>query len=308
MAAGGTELAHAQLLRRLPTSISDKIQIVSRPQELDKSKIPVLWIQDMPGDVEFLASKAERSKYAGIVMVSSWQQSVFNINMGIPFDDTFVIKNAIEPIPEHVKPSDGTINLIYHPTPHRGLGILVPVFIELCKKYDNLHLDVFSNFDIYGWPHLNEQFEELYQTCRDHPNITYHGSQPNEVVRDAIQKAHIFAYPCIWRETSCMSAMEAMSARCLIVAPNYGALPETLANFNVSYNWTEDMNKHANVFAASLSYAIESINESHIQAHLDMQKKYADNFYSWDARIGEWESFLTNLRPPSKRKAEINWM
>jgi glycosyltransferase involved in cell wall biosynthesis len=308
MAAGGTELSHAQLLKRLPQDIKDRIQIISRPTELDPEKIPLLWIQDMPGDVEFLANQAERRNYAGIVMVSAWQQFVFNMNMGIPFDDMTVIKNAIEPIPGHDKSSDTTINLIYHPTPHRGLGILVPVFIELCKRYDNLHLDVFSNFDIYGWPHLNEQFEELYQTCRDHPNITYHGSQPHDTVREAIQRAHIFAYPSIWRETSCMSAMEAMSARCLIVAPHYGALPETLANFNIAYNWTEDFNKHAHIFAEALAYAIENVNTPEIQKHLDMQKLYADKFYSWDNRIGEWEIFLNSLQKPRNRKAEINWM
>jgi glycosyltransferase involved in cell wall biosynthesis len=308
MSAGGTELAHAQLLKRLPEEVKDQIQIISRPTDLDDTKLPLLWIQDMPGDVEFLASPAERKKYSGIVMVSAWQQSVFNMNMGIPFREMTVIKNAIEPIPEHTKPTDGTINLIYHPTPHRGLGILVPVFIELCKKYDNLHLDVFSNFDIYGWPHMNEQFEELYETCRNHPNITYHGSQPHDVVREALQKAHIFAYPCIWRETSCMSAMEAMSARCLTVAPNYGALPETLANFNIAYNWTEDLQEHAHIFANALAYAIENVNTEPVQNRLDLQKVYADTVYSWDNRIEEWKAFLSTLQPPRKGKAEINWM
>jgi UDP-glucose:(glucosyl)LPS alpha-1,2-glucosyltransferase len=308
MAAGGTELAHAQLLKRLPETIKDRVQIISRPTDIDPEKRPVLWIQDMPGDVEFLADPKERRNYSGIVMVSAWQQFVFNVNMGIPFQEMTVLKNAIEPIPAHDKPLDETINLIYHPTPHRGLGILVPVFIELCKKYDNLHLDVFSNFDIYGWSNLNEQFEELYQQCREHPNITYHGSQPHEVVREALQKAHIFAYPCIWRETSCMSAMEAMSARCLTVAPNYGALPETLANFNIAYNWTEDFQQHASIFSQALSYAIENINDPGVQQHLDMQKAYADKFYDWETRIKEWEIFFDGLRPPTKRKGEINWM
>ena len=105
-----------------------------------------------------------------------------------------------------------------------------------------------------------------------------------------------------------MSGMEAMSARCLIVAPNYGALPETLANFNVAYNWTEDLEEHAQIFASTLINAIENVHSNEIQRHLDLQKTYADTFYSWDARIHQWEDFLSKLRPPKKRKAEIIWM
>lgn len=306
---GGTELAHEKLISRLNPEIAEKIQVVSRPIDLDQDKHRILWVQDMPGDMEFLADKKNRRMFSGIVYVSAWQQTVFNINMGIPLGEGVIIKNAIDPIESHDKPDDGTIRLIYHPTPHRGLQILVPVFAELCKHYDNLHLDVFSNFDLYARPEANKPFEELYQMCRDHPNITYHGTQPNSVVREAIKKAHIFAYPSIWRETSCMAAMEAMSGRCLVVAPNYGALPETLANFNISYNWTENANHHANIFASALKTAIDNLKSDNIKARLDFQKAYADAFYNWDDRINEWEMYLESIikNPRKFGKGKVEW-
>jgi len=308
MAAGGTELAHAQLLKRINPDILENIHIVSRPKDLENSKIPVLWMQDLPGDAQFLASKSQRNKFGGIVFVSSWQQHIFNFNMGVEFAESKVIRNAIDPIPAHTKPDDGLIRLIYHPTPHRGLQILVPVFIKLCEQYDFLHLDVFSNFDIYGWGDLNKEFEPLYEQCEQHPNITYHGSQPHDVVLAALQNAHIFAYPCIWRETSCMSAMEAMSARCAIVAPDYGALPETLANYNMGYDWTENMEDHAKRFSDRLVETIFLLGKPEMEAHLTAQKNHADTFYSWETRIHEWEQYLSNIKKPQRRKATINWM
>lgn len=308
MASGGTELAHNQLIRRIDKSILDNIQIVSRPSELEEGKKHVLWMQDMPGDAPFLADKKERDKFDGIVFVSSWQQSVFNINMGVPFSESVVIRNAIEPIPECDKATDEIIKMIYHPTPHRGLEILVPVFIELVKKYDFLHLDVFSNFDIYGWGELNKNFENLYQQCRDHPKIEYHGFQPHDVVREAVRRAHIFSYPCIWRETSCMSAMEAMSAKCLVVAPNYGALPETLANYNIQYNWTEDFQDHAQRFYDAMCFAIENYRSENIQNLLSLQKIHADRSYSWGDREKEWTDYLSNLQPKKVVRGSINWM
>lgn len=89
--------------------------------------------------------------------------------------------------------------------------------------------------------------------------------------------------------------MEAMSARCLVVAPEYSALPETLANFNVSYGWTENMNDHAKRFSIALEKAILSINAKETEILLDEQKHYADKFYNWETRKVQWEQYLLDL-------------
>ncbi len=301
---GGTELMHNKLISRIDPAILENVEIVTRPEHLTNSlKKKVLWVHDMPADIEFLGTAAGRAKFDGIVFVSSWQQQIFSLNMGVLFSESAVIKNAIDPIGQHEKPNDGTIRLVYHPTPHRGLELLVPVFIELCKKYDNLHLDVFSNFDIYARPEMNKKYEELYEVCKTHEKITYHGSVDNATVRSALQKADIFSYPSVWRETSCLCAMEAMSAECLIVAPNYGALAETLANFNIAYDWSENTKEHARVFFNHLEKAICTVHDSKTRDLMKMQKSYADKFYSWDSRITQWETYLSTIINKSKKRA-----
>lgn len=308
---GGTELQRDWLFENLPSDLMEQFQIMCRPEELDQRRQRLLWIQDMPLDVPFITSAETRAQFSKIVFVSGWQQMVFNLNAGVPFSDGVVIKNAIDPIEPNDKNSDDKIRIIYHPTPHRGLQILVPAFERLATRYPNIHLDVFSNFDIYARGHLNEQFEPLYERCRQHPQITYHGSQPNSVVRSALASAHIFAYPCIWRETSCMSAMEAMSAKCLIVAPDYGALSETLANFNIRYPWDGDHSRHADVFEAKLEQAIKAVREQSTNDLLDFQKAYADKFYNKKTRIQEWVDFLSDLKASDEVKSEnhgITWM
>lgn len=291
---GGTELQRNWLIENLPEEILNQVQVICRPIELDETKRKILWVQDMPRDVPFITQAQTRKLFNKIVFVSSWQQTVFNINAGVPFSDGVVIKNAVEPIEPNDKPID-QIRLVYHPTPHRGLEILLPVFERLCKTFPRLHLDVFSNFDIYARSELNKDFEPLYEKCRTHPNIEYHGSQPNDVVRSHLAQAHIFAYPSIWRETSCMSAMEAMTAKCLVVAPNYGALAETLANFNLSYDWTEDKRIHAEIFEQKLHSAIQMICNGEAEDLLVQQKAYADRFYNKSTRINEWIAFLNKV-------------
>lgn len=301
-AMGGTELMGAGLEAHVPPAVLADFQIIrSRVRELDPTKKHVLWLHDLPGDPEseHLRNPASRARFKKIVMVSDWQMQQYHNYFGIPYSECVVMKNAIVPItPADKTPKPGdTIRLIYHPTPHRGLEILVPVFEKLCEFHDDIELDVFSSFALYGWEERDAQYASVIQRCKDHPKINYHGSQPNEVLRDALSKAHIFAYPSIWQETSCICAMEAMSAGVLIVAPNYAALPETTAGYAHMYQWHEDMNAHANIFINQLNSAINLWkNKSDIlTGHLAAQKNHADTMYSWDRRGWEWLNLLRNL-------------
>jgi len=296
---GGTQLAHARLMEVLPDWAKEKAQIIAREEDIDHSKLQVFWTQDMPNSPRFLSDERARSGFDGIVFVSYWQQTVFALNAGVPFSAGTVIKNAVDPIPVTEKPSD-IIRMIYQSVPDRGLEILVPVFDELTKEYDNIELDVYSNFDLYAQTHRNENYEQLFEACRNHEKINYFGTRPNSEVRDAVSKAHIFAYPSTWLETSCMSAMEAMTGRCVMVAPLHGALSETMANYAISYSWTEDREEHKRRFRAGLIEAIESIGTHDMDAHLDEQKRYADKFYSWENRAGEWINYIDSLTKTRK--------
>lgn len=299
-ARGGTELMQERLHSSLSKDLLDQFQIIpSRVRDLDPNKKKILWLHDLPGDPEseHLKDINLRKRFDKIVCVSDWQMQVYNLMSGLPYSESIVIKNAIYPIDIKTKPFDGTINLIYHTTPHRGLDILVPVFEELANRYSDIHLDVYSSFSIYGWEQRDEPFKQLFDRCKKHPQITYHGAVPNEQIREALKKSHIFAYPSIWPETSCLAAIEAFSAMNLVVCPNYAALTETCANFAMMYPFNENKNAHAVQFAHTLEHAINTIrnNKGQPDAYLEFQKQYFDYFYGWDKRKGEWEALLRSL-------------
>jgi len=244
-----------------------------------------------------LREEVSRKRFDKLVFVSNYQFNTYNLAMGVPYSESLVLRNAIEPIPWKPKSLDGKIKLIYHTTPHRGLELLVPTFEFLEKHHDNIHLDVYSSFEAYGWPQRDEPYKQLFERIKSNPNMTYHGYQPNDVVRKALQEAHIFAYPSIWQETSCIAAIEAMSAGCAIVCPNYAALPETTANFAFQYQWHEDPQEHVNIFANALSSVIDVVNnnENSFQTRLAVQKNYTDTFYNWDQRAKEWEGLIRGI-------------
>lgn len=309
-AMGGTELMKYGLFERLNPELLEHFQIIpSRVRELKDDKLKVLWLHDLPMDPESQHLKdGGWKKFDKIVYVSEWQKELYQNIHQIPPSIGVVLKNAIVPFEAHEKPDPAEeIRIIYHTTPHRGLELLVPVFESLCTVYDNIHLDVFSSFKAYGWEERDKPYKELFDRCESHPKITYHGYQPNEVVREHLKQAHIFAYPSIWLETSCIAMMEAMSAGCMCVHPNLGALPETTSNWTYMYGFNEDPQAHANIFGANLTETIEIFKDPErydlVKRRLAMQKQYVDTFYDWDIRKIQWTHLLNAVKASSE---EVN--
>lgn len=300
---GGTEQMLERLKKSIDPELLDKFQIVcSRVRWVDPDKKTVLWCHDLAGDPEaaHLRDKNSRDRFAGIVCVSDWQMQQYNAYLGLPYSESMVIHNAIEPVEIEEKQFGEQVRLIYHTTPHRGLELVIPVFMKLYEKYGNkIHLDVYSSFSIYGWNQRDEQYKPLFDQCEKHEGITYHGYKPREEVIEALKKAHIFAFPSIWPETSCLSAIEALSAKVSIVCPNFAALPETTRPFSYMYQFSEDKTEHGNRFGYVLSGLIDRYldesKRSEIVGNLNAQKKFIDSIYNWDTRATQWTEYLKDL-------------
>ena len=301
-AMGGTEILREGLFERLPPELLSEYNFISsrvRDSFFDDRKT-ILWLHDLPQDPEstHLKEKTSRDRFKKLVFVSHWQQFNYHMTLGIPYEEGIVIKNPIAPIPLHEKPKDGKIRLIYSSTPHRGLAILEPAIKLLREKRDDFEVDVFSSFKLYGRDNDDNlsEFQDLYHRLGELDCVNYHGTVSNEEVRAALQRSHIFAYPSIYQETSCLCAIEALASGCLAVVPNYGALPETCAEFAWMYNWESDPARHINKFAAILDHAVEGFWNEGIQNTLALQAAYYNYYYSWDNLIQDWVSLLEGLK------------
>lgn len=307
-AHGGTELMAQRMVRDIPQDLLDGVQIIhSRVRELHDDKIKVLVLHDLPQDpeVQNLTDPEYRKQFDAIVFVSDWQQQMYNLTMGIPFGAGTVIHNAIAPIEvnhaedKKLGPED-PIRLIYHTTPHRGLALLIPTIKEASKHF-NIHLDVFSSFNIYGWGERDEEYKWLFDEMNKSENITNHGFQPNQVVRDYLKKSHIFAYPNIWTETSCLSLIEAMSAGNLCIHSNLGALPETSLGLTSSYGFVENNQLHVNRFHDTLMSVLGWVDSKRNDDALTQTSAYisvaANNRYNWEAvALPKWVRLLEKLK------------
>lgn len=307
---GGTELTVRRLFDLLEREELEQVQIIpSRVRELDPDKFRIYHLHDLPADPEasHLKDPKSRARFDRLVFVSNWQYQQYQSVLGIPYDQqSRVIENGVDPIPyvEKTDPRTNPIRLIYTPTPHRGLEILVPVFERLAETFDFIELDVFSSFKLYGWESRDKQYEELFDRCRQHPRIRYHGTQPQEVVREAYQQAHIFAYPSIWPETSCRCLIEAMMAGCFCVHPNLAALPDTSAGLTSMYDGDQHRDVHANIFMERLGDLIVALRnttmweQDSVHTHLRQTSHYAVGRFGWPSVIQRWKWLIQELTNP----------
>ena len=299
-AKGGTELMQERIERGCDQSLLQHFQIVhSRVRNLDPKRKKILVLHDLAQDPEVQHLKdGGWKKFDKLVFVSHWQQQMYNLILGVPYSAGVVLRNAIEPIPDHQKPTD-KIRLIYYSTPHRGLDLLYAVFNQLAKEHENIELNVFSSFQLYGWPQRDEPFKELFQKLSEHPQINYHKSVNNERIREEIQRSHIFAYPSTWQETSCLCLIEAMSGKLVSVHSSLAALPETSMGLTQMYGYNEDRQAHANRFYQELKgviLAFEDPNQKSIIAQRTANDKYAaDTVYDWNYRKLQWNALMKTL-------------
>ena len=118
----------------------------------------------------------------------------------------------------------------------------------------------------------------------------------NKKVIELLKKSHIYAYPSIWPETSCISAIESMGAGCEIVTTNLGALYETCAPFGILVNFDHNLKNLENKYLKTLEKSIKNFWSKENQEKLNLQQQIVNKNYSWDARSAEWKNFFDEAR------------
>jgi len=301
-AKGGTELLAERLLKGTKKELFKGINIIfNRPdlyeQYLANSK-NIFNFQDLPNDrmyKNFFKSEMF-NRFSHFVFNSDYQKEEFCNKFDFKGRSISVIKNSIIPIQIDQKKYGGKINLIYHTTPHRGLEPLAYCFPKILAENDKVYLKVFSSLKIYGWDEKDKVFEPLYKKLKDMKNVEYSPNVSNDEIREELVNSHIFAYPNIWPESSCLAAIEAMSAKNLLVLPNLAALKETGSKSKFLYEFTDKASDHINTFQKQLTHAIQYVQKQSedYKSHLDELKIYADKNYNLNDYLKKWEQILSN--------------
>jgi len=297
---GGTELQYKFLQDNVDKSLLDHFQIcLSVPGKvpLAANKINILWQKnswDQPPLQSFFKDKSRHKEYDYYVFNSHWNYENFRKRFDIPQERCTVIKNGIPDIKQrNADQKKDKIKLIYHPTPWRGLSVLLGA-MQLVKN-PNIELDVYSSTKVYGSEfekQNDDQYKALYDQAKILPNVNYIGYKSNEYILDNLHTYDAFVYPNIWEETFCISALEALACGLAVVTTDNGALYETCSEFPVYVPMDNNYNNLATQFAAVIDGLPEQMNTTGFQYHLKFQQKFFNHFYHWKNIAGQWTSFL----------------
>jgi len=298
---GGSENQLRLLLKHLPDESFQEINLILNNTDytlIDEKKINVVWMHHFIDQKEAknLGSKEYIKKIDWIIFNSKWNFEKHLKFFSLPKEKCVVIKNAIEKINIEKKP-EGKINLIYHTTPWRGLSLLLKVFKKLNLK--NVELNVCSSTIIYGKKFdeiIGKKYEKIFDECKSTENVNYFGFLKNSETIELLKKMHIFSYPSIWPETSCISAIEAMAAGCQTVTTNLGALIETCNNFGTFVKFDRNFDNLEKNYSETLLKCIKNYWSDENQKKLKLQSESINSTYSWEVRSLEWKNFFDKIR------------
>ena len=298
---GGSENQLRLLLKHLPDESFKDINLIlnnTNHDLIEKNKINVLWMQHFVNQEEAknLGSKDYVNKLDYIVFNSNWNFEKFQYQFKIPESKSLVIKNAIEKIDFHEKPKD-KINLVYHTTPWRGLIHLLKVFKRL--NLQNTELNICSSTIIYGKKFdsiLGKKYENIFEECKNTKNVNYLGFVENNKIIELLKNMHIYSFPSIWPETSCISAIEAMAAGCEIVTSNLGALYETCTPFATFVSFDSNFDNFEKKYQKALENSVKNFWSKENQKKIRLQQEVINLTYSWTVRSKEWISFFEEAR------------
>lgn len=300
---GGTELQFEYLKKYVDPQLLDQVQIttsIPEKEPLHPTKLNILWQKnsyDQPNIAPWFLKKENHSKYDWYVFNSHWNYEKFRYKFDIPTEKCVVIKNGID----NIKPRDphkslDKIKLIFHPTPWRGLNVMLAAMQYI--KNPKIELDVYSSCEVYGQAFKAQndaQYQGLYEQAKALPNVNYIGYKPNEYLKEHLHEYDIFAYPNIWEETFCISALEAMAAGLYCITTDYGALYETCAEFPAYIPYQKSYTNLAQNFAFAIEAAASSLGHESIKSHLQFQMEYVNRFYNWKKIAHQWTKFLKGI-------------
>tara|TARA_R100001086_G_C11839483_1_gene258768 strand:- start:1068 stop:1997 length:930 start_codon:yes stop_codon:yes gene_type:complete len=297
---GATEIQMEHLYKHVSKDLLDQFQIcTSIPGKvpLDPNKINILWQKnswDQPNLQKFFKDKSRFDEYDWYVFNSHWNYEKFRYFFQIPEEKSVVIKNGADHFPQRKIYKQGEpIRIIHHCTPWRGLNVLL-LAMQMIKN-TNVTLDVYSSCKIYGSEFeekVGNDFTPLFEQAKSLKNVNYIGYKPNEYILEHMTDYDMFVYPSIFEETFCASALEAMAAGLHVITTNFGALPETCAEWPIYVNYTRNPELLAGGFAQAIDVATNYLHESYIQNHLEEQQKFYKRFYNWKKKGIEWQNFL----------------
>ena len=187
-----------------------------------------LWVHDilpvMSGTSKCFQTHKE--KFKKLIAVTNWQKNKIIENLEIPTEFIYISRNAINPLRFKKNIEKTPYRSIYSSSALRGLDNLINIFPKIKEKYLEATLYLFIREDEVD-PDTMKKIEYM-----DYVFVNKRLSQ--EELSIEFLKSDIFLYPTNFKETYCITAVEAMASKCLVVTVDYCGLGEIVKSKGIT--------------------------------------------------------------------------
>ena len=196
-----------------------------------------LWVHDVLPVMDSAKSfQIHKEKFKAIIAISQWQKDNIIKQLNIPEDRIIVSRNAIYSGRFLNKTINKTpFRFIYSSDATRGLNTLIELIPKIKERYPETTLYVFTNKG-------NIDYDTL-KTIKTLDYVFLNDRVSQDQLAIEFLKSDIFFYPTNFRETFCISAVEAMASKCLVVTVKLAALAEIVCGKGILCDWPFRENK-----------------------------------------------------------------
>jgi predicted O-methyltransferase YrrM len=194
---------------------------------------------------------------------------------------------------------------IYSSFAHRGLLILLLLWPRIINRYPSASLYIHCDIE-NQW--VNENAHEhmkavkglLYEMLKDKKNnIYYMGWTSKLLLAESWKSADIWFYPCIFKETFCLTALEAAISKTVIVTNDLAALQNTVADRGIIVNGSAYEKEWQDRALEQVFNVLDDRNKR--QYLVEKNYKWAKNM-SWENRANDLINILQNKEENKEEK------
>ena len=215
------------------------------------------------------------------VCLTEWHKNLFQNTYPIIKDKIILNNNGITPeiFPKDVKKKPNSF--IYTSRAERGLSVLLNLWPQILEKIPDATLNIASYVDFpldYGGQ------PEMKKFIDSNSSITHLGKLKTSELYDLMAESEYWLYPCVFNETSCITALEMLMSEVICLYYPSAGLTDTMSDFGIQL-------KPGNEIETLMSLTEES--EALKSSMRFKGKEYATKC-SWENRAKVWKNIIFN--------------
>jgi len=221
-----------------------------------KARKSYLWMHDVMEPGEFTEERI--ANFTKCILLSDYHRSLFPM---IPDDKVLLSANGIDPEDfaeerflsdisvsgtdqvgnptetdkgEHIGTIERDPHKVFYGSSHvRGLAYLYEVWPKVKEAVPEATLDVYYGRESYdkvhrGNPERIKWMDSMIAKAKSLDGVTDHGRIGQDEIVQRMFESGIWAYPCLWPEIYCITAIKTQAAGCVPVATDFAAINETV--------------------------------------------------------------------------------